>query len=182
MSRRDLSSAEYTVLGLIWREGPCTTYAVMLKLASSPSSFFRKRASSTYSEVQKLLKRGFVEPAGDGVGTRGDRQIAITAAGLKALREWLSPPVPPLDAAYSNDLIRLRMNFLGALEPADQLAFVEDALRLMRGLALEYERAIEERGHESHPIAIVGILYETRARIAWLEYVRTVLPIPSPTA
>ena len=100
---------------------------------------------------------------------------------MEVLRTWLCAPVPAVEVAYSNDLVRLRTNFIAALAPAEQADFVDDALRTLRELEAEYERTIEERGEASKPIAVVGILYETRARIAWLEYVKTVLPISRPS-
>jgi DNA-binding PadR family transcriptional regulator len=186
MRRGALSTTEYTVLGIVWRDGPCTTYHVMLMLASSSSSFYRKRASSTYGVVQNLTAQGLLAPVGDDVGKRGERPIGVTEEGISVLQKWLGPPVPPVEAAYSNDLIRLRVNFIAALDAADQVAFVEDALRALRVLEEEHEHSILERGELSRTLSLQGLLFETRARIAWLEHVLTVLPIarsaePEPT-
>jgi DNA-binding PadR family transcriptional regulator len=181
MPRGGLSTADYTVLGVVWRDGPCTTYHVMLRLASSSSSFYRKRASSTYGVVQNLTKRGLLTPIGEEIGKRGDRPIGVTDEGMRVLKQWLAPPVPEVEAAYSNDLIRLRVNFIAALEPEEQAAFVKDAIRVLEALEHDHQESIQKRNSEAQAIALIGHLYETQARIAWLHRLQGLLPIaPAP--
>jgi DNA-binding PadR family transcriptional regulator len=173
MPAKSLSVAEYTVLGVVWRDGPCTTYSVMLAQAKSASSFFRKKASSTYAVVQKLLDRGLVVTVGED-GPRGDRQIQVTPAGTQALHDWISS-TPEVEVAYSNDLVRLRLNFVELLDGAERMAFIQDCLRMLHKLLEEQHRARPATESIGKSIALLGMIYETQARIDWLIEVKEML-------
>jgi hypothetical protein len=58
VARTKLSPIEYTVLGIAWKRGPCTTYALMKEMSSSTSTFFKNRASTIYPLVERLIKMG----------------------------------------------------------------------------------------------------------------------------
>lgn len=175
MPREKLSTSEYTVLGLVWRDGPCTTYAVMKELASSASTFYRNRAASTYRVAQRLIDLGFLELDGDEIGTRGDRLIKATAKGQAELQRWLSPPLPKVEVDHTIDLVRLRVHFLAALPPADRAAFVDEALNAAKARLQELEEAAPaEDAFEA--LGSLGLIHETKARIAWLEEVKEALP------
>lgn len=167
-----LSTTDYTVLAIIWRDGPCTTYVVMRDLASSPSTFYRNRASSTYRVAQRLTDLGLVEQVDEDVGSRGERLIQVTPDGLEALRSWLSPPIPRVEIAHTIDLVRLRMFFLKALPPEERLRFVDDAIAFLRELEAANEERVEKPTDPFQEMGSLGTLLETRARIEWLERVR----------
>jgi DNA-binding PadR family transcriptional regulator len=171
MRRNRLSTPEYTILGVLWRDGPCTTYNVMMRLASSSSSFHRKRASSTYSVVEKLVSRGLVASVDGEIGSRGERQMLVTAEGRDKLREWIAD-LPTVEVGYSNDLVRLRLNFIELLARDEQLAFVDHALSSLRAVLLEHESATERYKQPIASLSLLGLVYETKARIAWMEEVR----------
>ena len=56
----DLTDLELTVLGIIWKDGPSTAYALMRELAESPTSHYRAGAGSIYPLVARLKKRGYL--------------------------------------------------------------------------------------------------------------------------
>lgn len=171
MPDRLLSTTEYTILGIVGKAGPCTTYAVMKELASSGSSYYKDRAGTTYPVVERLLKRGLIE-AGE---NRRSRKLRITIAGKEELKKWLTPPLPDHDVAHTLDLIRLRMYFLAALDEKQQELFVDRALdSLKRHLANTEELIEQERaaGDRIGSLATLGLLFETKARIAWLEAIK----------
>lgn len=168
---RDLSSIELTVLGLAWLRGPCTTYAIMKELSLSESSFHRSRAGTAYSVSKRLLAAGFL--ARD---TSKSEQVVITESGVQALTAWVAPPVPLGDIAHSADMIRLRFFFLGALEPAQRLVFIDTALEGLQEFLARCEsllQANQDIGDYFGFLATVSSVYETRARISWLRFVRT---------
>jgi DNA-binding PadR family transcriptional regulator len=175
MPSRGLSISDYTVLGVIAREGPCTTYNVMMDMAASPSSFYRKRASSTYSVVQRLDSQGLIKALDEEPGPRGERQLAVTPEGLRALKEWLCR-IPVAEAAYSNDLIRLRVNFLIVLSPSEREALVDQAIDSLKILLSDSEGELEKRKDPIRYATLLGLIYETRARLEWLAEVKRVLP------
>ena len=56
---------EYTVLGIAWKRGPCTTYALMMELSTSTSTFYKKRAGTTYPLVERLIKNVYLQQSAE---------------------------------------------------------------------------------------------------------------------
>jgi DNA-binding PadR family transcriptional regulator len=169
------SVTEHTILGIVWNDGPTTTYRVMRKLAASPSSFYRNRAATAYRVVQRLIEQGLLEVVGEDVGARGDRQIRITGEGLNVLRAWLLDPVPYAEVAHSADLIRLRLYSAGAIRPEERATLIDNAISELLRLQLAIEGDIRREGESGDEFAVLaakGSLFETKARIAWLQEIR----------
>ena len=174
VSRTKLSISEFTILGIIWSHGPCTTYLVMRVLASSPTTFYRNRAATAYRAVQRLVREGLAEAIGDSTGPRHDRLIRISDRGVEALQSWLSPPLPLIEVSHTIDLIRLRMYFVGVVEVERRASFVDDAIDGLRK-HLKTVEANAAKENETDPyagLAALGTVYETRARIEWLEAIK----------
>jgi len=178
VSSAKLSTTEYTVLGLVSVNGPCTTYVVMKELASSASTFYRNRAATTYRVVQRLIESHLLEPVGEELGARGDRLINITPLGLEELRAWLRPPIAKVEVDHTIDLIRLRIYFLSVITPAERALFLDAAISALSTRVSEYE----ELSHVPDPfdsMANLGGLLETQARLKWLHSIRSrLLAIP----
>ena len=174
-SDRPLSNLEMTVLGFAWLRGPCTVYSVMKELSHSESTYHKSRAGAAYSVAKRLIGFGLLEPVDDGM-------VRISESGVAALQEWLSPPMPQSDIAHSADLIRLRFFFLGAVAPEVRLAFIDQALRGLEeflGRCRGLLRENEEIGDYFGVLATVSSVYETEARIRWLQLVRAYVVDPS---
>lgn len=167
----ELTITEYTVLGIIWRHGPCTPYAVTGHMATSPSSFYRKRASTTYKVVDKLIKTAFIREVGAERGPRRDRLVEVTPSGRSALHQW-ALHVPPEEATHSNDLIRLRLNFFELLSYEETIDFLDEAAQFLKESLAQSEAELETRTHTMGYLTLLGFIYETRARLDWLEVVR----------
>jgi len=171
------SITELTILGIVWSKGPCTTYVVMRELAASPSSFYRNRAATAYRSVQRLVTEGLLENVGDTIGSRRDRPIRITDKGYSELRSWLTPPLPDIEVAHTVDLVRLRLFFVGAIDRSERGNLVDDAIDLLRRHLVAVEAVVRQEV-ETDPIASLaslGSVYETKARIEWLEAIRAKL-------
>lgn len=170
----ELTITEYTILGIVWSKGPCTTYVVMRELARSPSTFYRKRTATAYRVVQRLISEGLLEHIGETIGSRRDRPVRVAPKGLAVLKEWLAPPLAPVEVAHAIDLIRLRMYFIGAIQPEERAVFVDEAVGALRMYVATLEAVIDEE-RKTDPfaaLASLGAVYETRARIEWLEAIR----------
>ncbi|MBL8047489.1 MAG: PadR family transcriptional regulator [Chthonomonas sp.] len=168
MAARKFSTIEMTVLGMTYLRGPSTTYAVMMELSSSASTYHKSRAGTAYSVAKRLLKLGLIESLEDG-------RVQITPEGQRVLADWVGPDVPMMDVAHSADLLRLRFFFLEALSPADRLAFIDVSIRKLQEFERRCEGLIpqnEDIGDYFGALATVSSVLETRARIAWLRIVR----------
>ncbi len=165
---------EYTVLGIAWKRGPCTTYALMMELSTSTSTFYKKRAGTTYPLVERLIKNGYLQQSAE-VGARGERSVEVTELGIGALGQWLTDPIDLGEAAHTVDFIRLRTFYLGAVNSKDRAGFIDGALIQLKAHEAACERAIaryKEMGDDFSALATEGVLFETRARLEWLTKTR----------
>lgn len=172
---RELSTVEMTVLGLTFRQGPCTTYAVMREFSTAASTFYKSRAGTTYSVVKRLVSFGLLSQTAD--------QIEVTPAGLDVLRQWLLPPIPLPDVAHSADLVRLRFYFLNLLTREEQLETIDHALGKLHNFLATCESLLPEHeklGDKVGVLAVFGSVMETRTRIEYLNIVRKWIESPPP--
>lgn len=169
---RELSRLEWVVLGLVSKGGPCTAYWIRRQCRESPSSFFSGSAGAVYPAVERLERRALIRAATVREGRRTSRRYDLTSAGEKTLKDWLLPPLPPEDVAFTVDPVRTRVYYLDALSPADRRRFVEHALARARARsrAVRAEsNARREEGDRFDYLGGLGVLYEARARVRWLE-------------
>lgn len=171
---RKLSTLELTVLGMAWLRGPCTIYAIMKELGTSESTYHKSRAGTAYSVSKRMLDFGLLEPS-DSSEPGDEKLVRITTEGVKALQEWLTPPIPLPDIAHSADLVRLRFFFLGVVDQEKRLAFIDDTLRGLEIFLSRCEALIqanEDIGDYFGALATISSILETRARIEWLKIAR----------
>lgn len=159
-----------TVLGLAWLRGPCTIYSIMKELSLSASSYHKSRAGTAYSVANRLVGFGLLEVVDDPEGG-----VRVTPSGEAALREWITPPVPMTDVTHSADMLRLRFFFLGVVDQATRLGFIDRSIEGLEQFLRRCEDLIrenEEIGDYFGALATASTIFETRARIAWLKTVR----------
>jgi DNA-binding PadR family transcriptional regulator len=174
VARTKLSPIEYTVLGIAWKRGPCTTYALMKEMSSSTSTFFKNRASTIYPLVERLIKMGLLAQSED-IGARGERSVVVTESGIIALKFWLTEPLDFGEVAHTVDFVRLRTFYLGAAKPEQRAQFLASAMEQLEAHEASCQRAIDkykEMGDAFSALASEGVLYETRARKEWLTAAR----------
>ncbi|MBX7133161.1 MAG: hypothetical protein K1X67_10840 [Fimbriimonadaceae bacterium] len=174
--RRNLSTLEYTVLGYAWLRGPCTTYAIMKELSQSESTYHQSRAGTAYSIARRLVGFGLLDQDESG-------SVTISSAGLAELQAWLTPPIPREDVAHSADLLRLRFFFLGAVDQATRLAFIDAAIEDLHAFLKRCRDLLpknEALGDYYGVLATTSTLLETKARIHWLQLVRNLVVDPLP--
>src|SRR6185436_18926108 len=71
---------EQTVLGIVWRDGPCTPYHVRSVLLRSPSSHWSGSAGAIYPLVKRLEARGLARSRAVRTGRRAGREVELTDA------------------------------------------------------------------------------------------------------
>jgi DNA-binding PadR family transcriptional regulator len=175
MAKDRLSDLEHTVLGIVWRDGPCTPYAVRSQFQRSPSSHWSGSAGSIYPVVERLQRRKLLRSSAQSQGKRASRAYTVTEEGRRTLVTWLRPPLPDEAVAVHFDAIRTRTFFLGALTPKQRERFLDDAAEKLREgveTARRYVDEVRASGDELGWLAARGGLLMTRARLAWVVEMR----------
>lgn len=137
---RELSELECFTLGLVWQIGPCTPYVIRKRMLDSPSTQWSGSAGAIYPLMRRLKKHGLLRVKQEATGQRKHELYSITPAGLKALKQWIGPPMGDEAMTVTYDPLRSRARFLGALTPRQRLAWLKAALDVLE----EVERRVKE--------------------------------------
>jgi DNA-binding PadR family transcriptional regulator len=175
MSMRKLSELEGAVLGVTSLSEPLTPYQIRKEFARSPNPHWSGSAGSIYPLVERLARNRLLSARAHVTGERRGLKYSLTVAGRKVLRSWI------LDAQDEklvgiSDLLRLRFRFLSALKTAEQRHFVAAMIRKMTGEVKKIEADCRKKSssHDNYSyLTARGALLMARARLAWLQEVRT---------
>lgn len=168
----ELTELDNCVLGVVWREGPLSTYGVRSHFAESTTVGWSSSSGSIYPSIRRLIAAGLVK-AGEASDRRGTQELRITAAGVAQLGEWVSSLRPSLASAMP-DPLRTRAQFLTCLEPDRRQRFLADS-RLHTQAALAELQACADRpalteAERLERIGDIGAILELRARLQWLNF------------
>jgi DNA-binding PadR family transcriptional regulator len=175
-----LRALELAVLGLAWKSGPCTPYAIRQHFIESPSSHWSGSAGAIYPLITRLERRGLLRSRDGTRGARPGRAYSLTPRGLAHLQEWLSAPLPLEDVSVTFDPIRTRLLFLGAVPPARRRRLLHDA-RAKLGAEVKEARELHARHSRGtdrfEALASLGALLVMQARLRWLTRVAGALAV-----
>ena len=168
-----LTELDNCILGVIWREGPMSAYGVRGHFARSTTVAWSSSTGTVYPAIRRLVTAGLLA-AGRRTGPRKTQMLALTDAGMAALREWLTHVTAELGSS-TPDPIRTRVHFLAALSPRRR-AEVLAAYRAVTDAAIEQlGRDVEQPARtpveQSERLGTLGALMEVRARREWLDQV-----------
>lgn len=164
------SELECFVLGLVWQAGPCSAYDIRRRMSRSPSTQWSASAGAIYPLVQRLHRRRLLSAQTLANGKRARRVYAVTPAGLRVLRDWIGPPLPPDAVTVAYDPLRSRARFLAVLPPEQRLAWIQSA----RDALDDVERKVKawDAEHSGEPFAAMitrnGEL-DVKSRSRWLD-------------
>ncbi|WP_020391485.1 PadR family transcriptional regulator [Kribbella catacumbae] len=88
---RALTTTTYGVLGLI-AVRPYSTYELAKAMGLSVGRVWPRAESKLFEEPKKLVEHGYARAREDKVGRRPRTVYSITAAGRRALAEWIAEP------------------------------------------------------------------------------------------
>ena len=89
-----MTTLGYAILGLLARED-LSGYDLMQKMKGRVGYFWSARHSQIYPELARLESDGFVTHSVVEQRDRPDKKVhKITAAGLEALKDWVTQPAP----------------------------------------------------------------------------------------
>ena len=109
MPSRPLTPTAYLVLGLIDRAGEATPYDLK-QMAAAVSGLWTLRHDQVYRETERLAADGLLKEDREQEGRRR-RRFRMTAAGRRALTDWLATPTAEFTELRDPGLLQL---FLGA--------------------------------------------------------------------
>jgi len=118
-----LTTTSYALLGLLAIR-PWSTYELTRQMEWSLSRFWPRAKSKLYEEPKKLERLGLATSRREATGQRSKTVYAITAAGRRALREWLGEPTTGF-AVEAEPLLRVFLADQGTR--ADTLSTLADA-------------------------------------------------------
>jgi PadR family transcriptional regulator, regulatory protein AphA len=140
-----LSRTAYVILGMI-KLGRRTGYEIKSLVDVSTRFFWAASYGQIYPELKRLDEGGLIEGEDDPESGRRRRSYTLTAAGERALHDWLTSP-EPLEHELRDEGV-LKFFFADALEPDEQVA-------LLRRMGEQYE-GVRQRLLEIQPGAQVA--------------------------
>jgi len=169
------SDLEMVVLGIVWKWGPMTPYAIRQEFDRAPSSHFSASTGAIYPLVRRLEGSGHLASREEPKGKRPRRIYDITRQGTESLRSWLRPPLPDGDISVPFDPVRVRLYFLAALPPSERREYIEEVEQRLRGFlgqVTRYHRQYIASGDLLSELAAEGTIEATRSRLRALAIVR----------
>ena len=170
----ELSDHEGTVLSLVHRIQPTTTYQIWRIYEDSPVSNFNTSKGKIYPMIDRLLARGVMKNERVESDARGTEHLWCTPLGEKALKQWVRQIKPT--HLLLEDPLRTKVQSFYLLSRDEQIDWIIDAKdQLNQRLELldEYGRSVTVPYQDFvHDNAVRS----TRARIAWLDRMLSALP------
>ena len=161
-----LTPTSYLVLGLVARQGECTSYDMKLMVSQSIGYFWTFPHSQLYAEPARLVELGLLSETQERTG-RKRRTYRLTDAGRTALREWLAEPTD--EPTEIRDLAVLKLFFGTQAEPEQLRELAEHAASSHHRRLAEYEAIAEIPDIDKHERATLemGLNFERFAIAYW---------------
>jgi DNA-binding PadR family transcriptional regulator len=157
------SSLEFAILGLLHQQ-PMSGYSVRKVFATTPMSHFSDSPGSIYPALGRLRRQGLVTATVQKKNSLRPRQMfRPSAAGLKALTDWVSRPVTREELVTTNADVMLRFVF------ADQVlghAAALDFLRSLESVLAAYVPELEQYCAVAAPQMALGAALALKRGVA----------------
>jgi DNA-binding PadR family transcriptional regulator len=166
MSSPQLTPVSYVVLGMV-AEGATTSYDMKQKASRSVGYFWNFPHSQLYAEPGHLVELGLLDEEREAEGRRR-RVYTLTAAGRKALDDWLREPTSEQPQIRDAGLLKL---FFGEELSADEVAELaraqEEAHRAR--LAVYEAKAATVINPKHAAVVRAGLLHERTFAEFWRD-------------
>jgi DNA-binding PadR family transcriptional regulator len=163
----ELSDNEGTVLSLVHRIQPTTTYQIWKIYEDSPVSAFNTSKGKIYPLVDRLIARGLMRNERVESDARGTDHLWCTELGARALQQWVKQIKP--SHLLLEDPLRTKVQSFYLLSPDEQLDWIvetKDQLNQRLETLEDYGRTVTVPYQDFvHDNAVRS----TRARIVWLD-------------
>ena len=138
------TSLNFAILGLLHQQ-PLSGYDVRKVFATTPMSHFSDSPGSIYPALARLRRQGLVTATVQKKNSLRPRQMfRLSAAGLKALTDWVSRPVSREELIAAAEEMMLRFVFAEqVLGHAAALQFLQSFEKVLAAYVPELERYYE---------------------------------------
>jgi DNA-binding PadR family transcriptional regulator len=166
-------SLEFAILGLLHQQ-PMSGYSVRKVFATTPMSYFSDSPGSIYPALARLRRQGLVTATVQKKNSLRPRQMfRLSAAGLKALTDWVSRPVSRDELVTSSGEVMLRFVFAEqVLGPAAALDFLRSFERVLAAYVPELEQYSAVAAAEmplGAALALKGGVAGHQAQLQWVR-------------
>ncbi len=126
MTEKKLTTLEYALLGLVGMS-PMTGYDVHKVFASTPLAHFSSSPGAIYPALRRLARGGLLQARLDSTKEARPRRVfSLTAAGERAIEQWLRRPVTREELIRSDGAPVLRFSLAaGRLRREEILDYLE---------------------------------------------------------
>ena len=160
-----LTPTSFIVLGLLSEAGEATPYDLKQIVATTLGDFWSLPHAQLYAEPERLTAAGLLSERRERSGRRR-KHYKLTAAGERALEEWIAEPTPERTELRDPGLLKI---FFGA----DPLAMAAVQRPLRRRKVEQYEELLAQiDGHVPGGMALTlraGIGHEREWVRFWTE-------------
>jgi DNA-binding PadR family transcriptional regulator len=172
------SNLGFAVLGLLARR-QSTGYELSRRMERPVGHFWTAQHSQVYPELARLEGAGLVRHVVvEGAGPRPTKRYAATAAGMRALREWVASEMEPQPV---RDLETLRLWSIWTVDPEAARSLVAQARSRHVGTLEAYQRELAEivdtpqARDRRHPwfasrLTLHGGVLSRRAAVEWCDW------------
>jgi len=161
----------YAILGII-AHGPSSGYDIRKQFNASLRFFWSESYGQIYPMLKQIVKEGYAEQI-DSREPRRKKLYRITPEGQRALEEWLSRPVNPIN--YRDELL-LKIFIAGPQDTKAILTLLEkerDDLKNNVAVLKEQEaQALKQYRNRVFPMWMMTLRYgihSMEARLRWCE-------------
>jgi DNA-binding PadR family transcriptional regulator len=147
------SRLEFALLGLLQQQAQ-SGYDLRKTFSNTPMRHFSDSPGSIYPALRRLEERAWISAKGENDSARKRQVYRITAAGKRALIDWLSQHLTREDIVHRQEELMLRFAFLdGNVERDVTLRFVDQMIAALE----EYVKELREYFKKVGP----GIMLDT---------------------
>jgi PadR family transcriptional regulator, regulatory protein AphA len=166
MSSPQLTPVSYVVLGMV-AEGATTSYDMKQKASRSVGYFWNFPHSQLYAEPGHLVELGLLDEEREAEGRRR-RVYTLTAAGRKALDDWLREPTS--EQPQIRDAGLLKLFFGDGMSPDEITALARAQEEAHRARLAVYETTAATVTNPNHAAVVrAGLLHERTFAEFWRE-------------
>ena len=173
------SKLEYALLGLLQQQAQ-SGYDLRKIFANTPMRHFSDSPGSIYPALRRLEERGWISAKGESDGARKRQAYRITAAGKRALVDWLSQHITRDDIVHRQEELMLRFAFLdGNVEREVTLRFMDQMVEVLEAYVEELRDYYKNFGpaivKDTGRLAFESGIHSYEASLTWARSARKTL-------